>query len=282
MSRTVDERRADRPAHGQAPAPARDRQAAGRSTRVTSQEQLVDLLGDEGVRVHPGHRVARPRRPRRDQGAGRRRRVGLRHPRAAPATSGRPSDHLRRVFGDWVVEVAPSGNLVVLRTPPGSAHVVGSALDRADLPDVARHRRRRRHPDRRRGRRRRRHPHRPTALAGPWPGSGRHSTRRTRDEQNVAKRVVLAYSGGLDTSVAVRWMIDELGVEVIAPRRRRRARRPTTGTWCSERALAAGARRGRRRRRPRRSSPRTSSRPRSRPTPCTRAATRWCRRCPGR
>jgi len=32
----------------------------------------------------------------------------------------------------------------------------------------------------------------------------------------VAKRVVLAYSGGLDTSVAVRWMIEELGVEVIA------------------------------------------------------------------
>jgi len=31
----------------------------------------------------------------------------------------------------------------------------------------------------------------------------------------VAKRVVLAYSGGLDTSVAVRWMIEELGVEVI-------------------------------------------------------------------
>jgi argininosuccinate synthase len=32
----------------------------------------------------------------------------------------------------------------------------------------------------------------------------------------VAKRVVLAYSGGLDTSVAVKWMIEEMGVEVIA------------------------------------------------------------------
>jgi argininosuccinate synthase len=30
------------------------------------------------------------------------------------------------------------------------------------------------------------------------------------------KRVVLAYSGGLDTSVAVAWMVEELGVEVIA------------------------------------------------------------------
>jgi argininosuccinate synthase len=32
----------------------------------------------------------------------------------------------------------------------------------------------------------------------------------------VAQRVVLAYSGGLDTSVAVRWMIEQLGVEVVA------------------------------------------------------------------
>src|SRR5688572_18196200 len=32
----------------------------------------------------------------------------------------------------------------------------------------------------------------------------------------MAKRVVLAYSGGLDTSVAVRWMREEMGTEVIA------------------------------------------------------------------
>src|SRR3954467_14847217 len=31
-----------------------------------------------------------------------------------------------------------------------------------------------------------------------------------------AKRVVLAYSGGLDTSIAVRWMREEWGVEVVA------------------------------------------------------------------
>ena len=29
-------------------------------------------------------------------------------------------------------------------------------------------------------------------------------------------RVVLAYSGGLDTSVAVRWLIENEGVEVVA------------------------------------------------------------------
>src|SRR5713101_4482326 len=38
----------------------------------------------------------------------------------------------------------------------------------------------------------------------------------TEGNLDVAKRVVLAYSGGLDTSVAVKWMVEELGVEVIA------------------------------------------------------------------
>ena len=47
-----------------------------------------------------------------------------------------PEDHLRRVLGEWVVEVAHSANLVVLRTPPGSAHVVGSALDRCGVEGV--------------------------------------------------------------------------------------------------------------------------------------------------
>ena len=32
----------------------------------------------------------------------------------------------------------------------------------------------------------------------------------------MPKRVVLAYSGGLDTSVAVRWLGEEMGMEVIA------------------------------------------------------------------
>ena len=47
-----------------------------------------------------------------------------------------PEGHLRRVLGDWVVELSWSGNLVVLRTPPGSAHVVGSALDRSGFAGI--------------------------------------------------------------------------------------------------------------------------------------------------
>lgn len=44
-----------------------------------------------------------------------------------------PSDQLRRVMAEWVAEVTSSGNLVVIRTPPGCAHVVASALDRSGL-----------------------------------------------------------------------------------------------------------------------------------------------------
>ncbi|HPB45829.1 MAG: arginine repressor [Microthrixaceae bacterium] len=45
-------------------------------------------------------------------------------------------DHLKRVLGDWVAELDRSGDLVVLRTPPGCAHVVASALDRSALADI--------------------------------------------------------------------------------------------------------------------------------------------------
>jgi transcriptional regulator of arginine metabolism len=44
---------------------------------------------------------------------------------------------LARIFADWVHSVEAAGNLVVLRTPPGSAHLVGLALDQAKLAEVA-------------------------------------------------------------------------------------------------------------------------------------------------
>ena len=47
-----------------------------------------------------------------------------------------PEDHLRRVLGEWTADIAHSANLVLLRTPPGSAHVVASALDRAGMTEI--------------------------------------------------------------------------------------------------------------------------------------------------
>jgi transcriptional regulator of arginine metabolism len=102
---------------------------------VTSQPQLVDLLGGEGIVATQ----ATVSRDLEDMGAIKVRATGGDSVYAIPELPKEqraPEDHLRRVLGDWVVEVAHSLNLVVLRTPPGSAHVVGSALDRADLPEI--------------------------------------------------------------------------------------------------------------------------------------------------
>ena len=102
---------------------------------VTSQTQVVELLAADGV-------VATQATVSRDLdelGASKVRASGGESVYAIPdlpKDQVAPEDHLRRVMGDWVVEVAYSGNLVVLRTPPGSAHVVASALDRAGLGDI--------------------------------------------------------------------------------------------------------------------------------------------------
>jgi transcriptional regulator of arginine metabolism len=39
-------------------------------------------------------------------------------------------------MGEWVADVVASGTLVVVRTPPGCAHVVASALDRSGLEQL--------------------------------------------------------------------------------------------------------------------------------------------------
>jgi transcriptional regulator of arginine metabolism len=35
-----------------------------------------------------------------------------------------------------VRSVEPAGNLVVIKTPPGSAHLVGVVLDQSELPEI--------------------------------------------------------------------------------------------------------------------------------------------------
>ena len=102
---------------------------------VTNQAQLVALLGEQGVEATQ----TTVSRDLDDLGAVKVRLPGGETAYALPELPAQqiaPEDHLRRVLGEWVVEVAHSGNLVVLRTPPGSAHVVGSALDRSGLEEV--------------------------------------------------------------------------------------------------------------------------------------------------
>ena len=44
---------------------------------------------------------------------------------------------LGRLLEELLVSAEATGDSVVLRTPPGGAHLLGSALDRAGLPEVA-------------------------------------------------------------------------------------------------------------------------------------------------
>ena len=103
--------------------------------RVTNQAQLTELLAADGVSVTQ----ATVSRDLEELGA-----IKVRVPGGdtvyaipeLPREQVSPQDHLRRVLGDWLVEVERSGDLVVLRTPPGSAHVVASAIDRNGLDGV--------------------------------------------------------------------------------------------------------------------------------------------------
>lgn len=99
---------------------------------VTNQPQLIQLLGEHGIEATQ----ATVSRDLDDIGA-----VKVRVPSGntvyaipefAPDRLA-PVEQLRRVMGEWVAEVACSGNIVILRTPPGCAHVVASALDRSRI-----------------------------------------------------------------------------------------------------------------------------------------------------
>jgi transcriptional regulator of arginine metabolism len=102
---------------------------------VTSQGQLVSLLAEDGIEATQ----TTVSRDLEELGALKVRVPGGDTAYALPELPSQqvaPEEHLRRVMGEWVVEVAYSFNLAVLRTPPGSAHVVGSALDRSAYPGI--------------------------------------------------------------------------------------------------------------------------------------------------
>jgi transcriptional regulator of arginine metabolism len=99
---------------------------------VQSQPQLIELLAAEGIAATQ----ATVSRDLDELGAVKVRVPGGSTVYAVPEFAPdrlAPVDHLRRVMGEWVAEVRRSGDLVVLRTPPGCAHVVASALDRTRL-----------------------------------------------------------------------------------------------------------------------------------------------------
>jgi len=106
-----------------------------RNQPVTNQGQLVELLEYEGV-VATQATVSRDL----DELGAVKVKVGGGDAVYAipenPADRVVPEDLLKRVLSNWVVDIQSSANIVVIRTPPGSAHVVASAIDRAGMPDV--------------------------------------------------------------------------------------------------------------------------------------------------
>jgi transcriptional regulator of arginine metabolism len=102
---------------------------------ISSQVQLVELLATEGMVLTQ----ATVSRDLEELGAVKVRIPGGQMAYAIPELAKdrvAPEEVLKKVLGEYLVEVTHSANLAVLRTPPGSAHVVASALDRAGLSEV--------------------------------------------------------------------------------------------------------------------------------------------------
>ncbi|MCU1617088.1 MAG: arginine repressor, ArgR [Frankiales bacterium] len=109
---------------------------------VTSQTQLARLLAGNGIEVTQ----ATLSRDLEELGA-----VKLRGSDGAPASYVLPPENaplrparspevaparLTRLLGDLLTSADGSANLAVLRTPPGAAQFLASALDKVGLPDV--------------------------------------------------------------------------------------------------------------------------------------------------
>jgi transcriptional regulator of arginine metabolism len=106
---------------------------------VTSQTQLAALLAGSGIEVTQ----ATLSRDLEELGA-----VKLRGSDGAPASYVVPPENaplrpaqaaparLTRLLGDLLTSAEGSANLAVVRTPPGAAQFLASALDKVGLPDV--------------------------------------------------------------------------------------------------------------------------------------------------
>jgi len=103
-----------------------------RSQRLSSQEELAERLADLGFSVTQAT-ISRDLEQLEAVKVRRNGRLAYALPDQLEPAAG---PRLEEVFRDWVRSVQAAGNLVVVKTPPGSAHLVGVALDRANLPEV--------------------------------------------------------------------------------------------------------------------------------------------------
>ena len=103
-----------------------------RSDALSSQEELADRLGAMGFAVTQ----ATISRDLEQMGATKFRRDGQFSYALHDAAGSGDASRVATVFRDWVRSVEPAGSLVVIKTPPGSAHLIGVALDGSDFPEI--------------------------------------------------------------------------------------------------------------------------------------------------
>ncbi len=106
-----------------------------RGEAVASQEEVTERLASQGLAVTQ----ATVSRDLEQLGAVKVKRSGtMRY--ALPDALGdgdRSARRLEALVAEWVRSVEAAGCLLVLRTSPGSAHLVGAAVDMAALPEIA-------------------------------------------------------------------------------------------------------------------------------------------------
>ena len=105
-----------------------------REHRVGSQEELVARLSMSGIAATQ----ATVSRDLLELGAVKLKREGsIRYVMPDQVEVGHAAAKLDRLMAEWVDAIIPAGNLIVLKTPPGSANLVANALDAAGLAEVA-------------------------------------------------------------------------------------------------------------------------------------------------
>ena len=106
-----------------------------RADALTSQEEVTSRLAAQGFSVTQ----ATVSRDLDQLGAVKVKRGGILS-YALPdqlADSDWAAARLRRIVQEYVQAIEAAGSLLVLRTPPASAHLVGLAIDQAKLPEIA-------------------------------------------------------------------------------------------------------------------------------------------------
>lgn len=105
-----------------------------RDLPLASQEEVAEHLSQRGFAVTQAT-VSRDLEQLGATKVRRDRRLCYALPAQFGPTGPAPS-RLAAVLHDWVDAILPAGNLLVIKTPPGSAHLVGVELDRSGLRQI--------------------------------------------------------------------------------------------------------------------------------------------------